>query len=189
MHRPGAHALAPPSPQPHLGKLIRFETSKSALGELVSFDDYISRAAVEQKDIYYLCAPNRALAEASPYFEAFQKRGLEVVFCYEPVDEFVMAGLMNFDGRRIVSAETADLELPELLKGGDGEQDAEAKGADAAAGPAKVALEGDELTQLVEWAKTTLQGHVSEVKVRAQGHPRAVRTLATPAAASPRRCW
>jgi len=148
--------------KPHLGKLLRFETSKSTPGELVSFDDYISRAAVEQKDIYYLCAPDRSLAEASPYYEAFQKRGLEVIFCYEPVDEFVMAGLMNFDGRRIVSAETADLELPELLKGGD--SDAATKGAEGEGKEQAGGLQGEELDQLLQWAKTTLKG-VSEVKV------------------------
>ena len=59
----------------NIAKLLRFETSARAKEDdlMSSFDDYISRSSVEQdKTIYYLCAPNRALAEASPYYEIFK---------------------------------------------------------------------------------------------------------------------
>jgi len=80
----------------NIAKLLRFETSARAKEDdlMSSFDDYISRSSVEQdKTIYYLCAPNRALAEASPYYEIFKRNKTEVLFLYTPIDEFVMGNL------------------------------------------------------------------------------------------------
>ena len=51
------------------------------MGELRSLDDYLAEMKTEQKKIYYLVAPNRKIAEASPYFEAFKARGTEVRDC------------------------------------------------------------------------------------------------------------
>jgi len=92
-------------------KLLLFESSKSSPGELISFDDYISRSTPEQKNIYYLHAKTRDLAEASPYYEAFKSHNQEVLFIYNPIDEFVMTSVSEFNGRKIVSAESADVDF------------------------------------------------------------------------------
>ena len=50
-----------------------------------------------QRDIYYLAAPSRQLAESSPYFEALREKDVEILFCYEPYDELVLMQLQQFD--------------------------------------------------------------------------------------------
>jgi len=97
--------------QEPLSKLLYFETSKTMNGEISSFEEYISRCTPEQKDIYYLCAPTRELAIQSPYLEAFERSGKEVIFVYSAIDDFVMANLETFQGRRIISAEKSDIDL------------------------------------------------------------------------------
>ena len=94
--------------QDQLSKLLYFETSKTMNGELSSLEDYLSRCTPEQKEIYYLCAPSRELAMESPYLEAFEKAGREVIFVFTPIDDFVMANLKKFEGRDIVTAEKSD---------------------------------------------------------------------------------
>ena len=79
----------------NIAKLLRFESSSRKKEDdlLSSFDDYISRCPVTQNTIYYLCAPSRELAEASPYYEIFKSNKTEVLFLYTPIDEFVMGNL------------------------------------------------------------------------------------------------
>ena len=79
-----------------LGKLLRYESSTTEKGKLTSLADYVKRMPAEQKEIYYLLAPNREAAESSPYFEVFQERKFEVLFLYDPWDEFVMEHLHEF---------------------------------------------------------------------------------------------
>src|SRR5207253_7559363 len=66
-----------------LGKLLRYESSTLPKGEKTSLADYVKRMPSEQKDIYYLLAPNREAAETSPYYEVFAARKLEVLFFYD----------------------------------------------------------------------------------------------------------
>lgn len=92
------------------GKLVRFNSSASddAKG-LTSFADYIGRAKEGQKEIYYAYGPSREALGLSPYLEVFRKKGIEVLYLYEPIDEFVMDALHDFDGFTMVSAEHADI--------------------------------------------------------------------------------
>lgn len=60
---------------------------------------FTTPAPTSQNAIYYLCAPNRELAEASPYFEAFKRHNKEVIFVYNAIDDFVMANLRTYHGR------------------------------------------------------------------------------------------
>ena len=116
-----------------LAKLLRFESSALPAGQLTSLDEYLARTPVGQQSIYYLVAPHRGIAEASPYMEAFKgKRAaaaagdtpagaegvgdVEVLFLYSPIDDFVMNNLREFSGRKLLTAETAELD-PELLQG------------------------------------------------------------------------
>lgn len=55
-----------------IAKLLRYESSSMDAGTTTTLDDYISRLTPEQEEIYYLCAPSRELAQASPYYEAFK---------------------------------------------------------------------------------------------------------------------
>jgi HSP90 family molecular chaperone len=61
-----------------IAKLLRFESSALPAGESTSFDEYMQRAPADQKDIYYLVAPTRAIAETSPYYEGFKSKNKEV---------------------------------------------------------------------------------------------------------------
>ena len=78
-----------------IAKLLRFESSKVGVGELVSLDEYTSRMLPDHKKIYYLTAPSRELAERSPYFEIFRKTNTEIIFCYTDIDDFVMTNLVR----------------------------------------------------------------------------------------------
>lgn len=102
--------------QSQLCKLLYFETSKSSERELVSLDDYIARMRPEQKDIYYIVAPTRTAALNSPYLEAFEKSGVEVLFLFSAIDDFVMANFEQYEGRKFVSVEKGDIDLTELSK-------------------------------------------------------------------------
>ncbi|MEO2003279.1 MAG: molecular chaperone HtpG, partial [Candidatus Poribacteria bacterium] len=130
-----------------LGKLLRFESSTSEAGKTISLEDYVSRLPEEQREIYYISAPNREAAEGSPYYEAFKVKSQEVLFFYDPWDEFVADHLMEFDGRRIVAAEKAEIEV-----------DAPAE----EAGDRLSEREGEELTT---WIKETLGESVNEVRI------------------------
>jgi HSP90 family molecular chaperone len=98
-----------------IAQLLRFDTS---LGEkqLSSLDDYISRMPIEQKDIYYLCAPSRSFALSSPYFEHFDKEGIEVLFLYAHIDDFVMKNLDKYNKRQLISIESANVKKAEDAK-------------------------------------------------------------------------
>lgn len=58
--------------------MLRYESSALPAGQLTSLNDYASRMKAGSRNIYYLCAPNRHLAEHSPYFEAMKKKEMEV---------------------------------------------------------------------------------------------------------------
>jgi len=58
-----------------ISKLLLFESSARDAGDLISFDDYLSRCNPEQKNVYYLVAPTREAALSSPYYETFKKHG------------------------------------------------------------------------------------------------------------------
>lgn len=97
-----------------LQKLLRFESSKTEIGKTVSLEDYVSNMGEDQKDIYYLFGPNRKSLENGPHMEAFKAKDIEVLFIYEPIDEFVMSNLREFDGKKIVSADNSNLELDDV---------------------------------------------------------------------------
>ena len=132
--------------QEPLAKILYFETSKTMRGDLLSFDEYISRCTPEQKEIYYLHAPNRDMALQSPYMEAFEKTGREVIFVYTAMDDFVMANLEKYESRNLVSAEKADIELPE-------EEDS-----------TESSLSEAEATDFCAWFRVTLNDKVKECR-------------------------
>lgn len=77
--------------------LLRFNSSAMADGDaLTSLDSYMERAPEGQKTFWYVAAPNREAARLSPHMEIFRKKGLEVLYLFEPVDEFVMEGMGKY---------------------------------------------------------------------------------------------
>src|SRR5688572_27710574 len=128
-----------------LTKLLRYESSRTEKGKSTTLADYVSRMSADQKEIYYLMGPNRASIESGPYLEGFKARNLEVFFCYEPIDEYVMNNVREFDGKTITAADHADVKLADLPKS-DG------------------ALSDDDIKKLTGWLKETLGERVAEVK-------------------------
>lgn len=93
--------------------LLRFNTSALDDAEaLTSLDDYISRAREGQKDVWYLSAPTRDAARLNPHVEMFRRKGLEVLYLYEPIDEFLMETLGTYKDFAFKAVEHAD---PEVL--------------------------------------------------------------------------
>ena len=125
---------------------------------LVSLDDYISRLGPGQTSIYYLSAPSRAFALSSPYYESFQARGAEVLFCYSAIDEFVMRNLEEYGGRKIVSVDSVEAAATE------GEKKAGEEGKEEKKGEVGTMDEADE-KMLLGFVQRVLEGKVSEVRV------------------------
>jgi TNF receptor-associated protein 1 len=128
-----------------LMKLLRFESSLTDAGKMTSLADYVSRLGGEQKEIYYLVGPNRAAIEQGPYLEGFRARNLEVLYCFESVDEYVMNNVREFDGKKLIAADHADVKLSDLPKPPGG-------------------LSDDEIAVLSSWMKEVLGERVAEVK-------------------------
>ena len=96
----------------------------SEKGTQTSFAEYNDRAKEEQENIYYLVGMSRDAIESGPYLEAFKARGLEVCFFTEPVDQYVMEALPEFKGKKLISADRAEIDLDDVAA--DGEELSEA---------------------------------------------------------------
>jgi molecular chaperone HtpG len=130
-----------------LAKLLRFESSRSEAGQLVALADYIDRMKEGQKDIYFINGPSREAIEAGPYLEVFRHCDYEVLYTYEPIDDFVLSNLREYEGKKLVSADSANLELPGLAESPDEEH-----------------LDSEKTEVLTVWLKEILGDKVSEVK-------------------------
>jgi len=95
-----------------LASLLRFHTSASG-DEPCSLGDYVSRMKENQKDIYFITGENREVVAASAFVERLKKRGFEVVYMTEPIDEYVVQQLKEYEGKNLVSVTKEGLELPE----------------------------------------------------------------------------
>ncbi len=135
-----------------IAKLLRFESSKGKAGKLVSLTEYIERMAEGQKEIYYINGPSRSAAESGPYVEAFNKRDIEIIYTLEPIDDFVMNHLGEFDGNKLVSADRADLDLSAIKS----TEDSEEKDSESS-------LEPEVAESLRGWIKEVLGDRVKEV--------------------------
>merc|ERR1712128_344379 len=91
---------------------LRFATSACG-DEMCSLADYVSRMQENQKDIFYITGESKEVVATSSFVERLKKRGLEVVYMTEPIDEYVVQQLKEFDGKNLVSVTKEGLELPE----------------------------------------------------------------------------
>jgi molecular chaperone HtpG len=136
-----------------IAKLLRFTSTSSATDEPdVSLAGYAARMKDGQQHIYYLMAPGLAAAKASPHLEAFRKKGIEVLLLGEGegIDNWVVASLREFDGKRLQSVAQGSGDLSEL------EDEAETKAKEQASA---------ELAGLVGRLKDALGGRAYDVRV------------------------
>ncbi|MEM9280305.1 MAG: molecular chaperone HtpG [Verrucomicrobiota bacterium] len=97
-----------------IAKLLRFESSMVDNSGLTGFHEYIDRAKDGQDEIYYLICRDRREAQASPYLEGLQARGLEVLFCYDPLDGYVIEKISDYESKRLTPINRAGLDLGDL---------------------------------------------------------------------------
>ena len=138
-----------------IAKLLRFECSSLPSGETISIPEYTEKMKAGQREIFYLSAPSRQLAENSPYFEALKKAGTEVLFCYEPYDELVLMQLQQFDKKTVTSVE----------------KEMRAVGEETVV--TEDTLELKDQTDLTDWVKATLGPKAAKIKTtsKLESHP------------------
>jgi len=95
-----------------LSEFLRYQTSASG-DELCSLKDYVSRMKENQKHIYYITGETKDQVANSSFVEKVKKRGLEVVYMIDPIDEYCVQQLKEFEGKTLVSVSKEGLELPE----------------------------------------------------------------------------
>merc|ERR1712198_239486 len=95
-----------------LSELLRYHSSSSG-DEQTSLKDYVGRMKENQKQIYYITGESRETVSNSAFVERVKKRGFEVLYMCEPIDEYVVQQLKEYDGKSLVSVTKEGLELPE----------------------------------------------------------------------------
>jgi len=130
-----------------LAKLLRFFSSKS--GEnYTSLEKYISRMKKGQKSIYYISGESKEAVEKSPYLERLRKKGYEVLYYIDPIDEYAMPQLTEFKGFQFAGANKENLKLED--------DDQEEK---------KLAKLGEMYKGLTDWLKTSMGTKIEKAVV------------------------
>uniref|UniRef100_A0A672NG08 TNF receptor-associated protein 1 n=1 Tax=Sinocyclocheilus grahami TaxID=75366 RepID=A0A672NG08_SINGR len=165
--REGIVTTAEQSVKEDIAKLLRFESSALPAGQQTSLMEYASRMKAGTRNIYYLCAPNRHLAEHSPYFEAMKQKDMEVLFCFEQFDELTLLHLREFDRKKLISAET-DIVVDHYKE----EKFQDSK-------PASERLTDQQAEDLMAWMRNALVQRVTNIKVtpRLDTHPAMITVL------------
>ena len=117
-----------------------------------SLDDVVERMSENQDDIYYIIADDYGSGSRSPHLDAFRQRGIEVLYFTHPVDAMLPMGMTDFKGHKLVSVDSAELDLADV-----GEVSAEAE-------TTEEALETDSFAALQARVKATLGERVSNVR-------------------------
>jgi molecular chaperone HtpG len=93
-----------------LADLLRFHTSKSGEDQ-ISFKDYIQRMKEGQKEIFYITGESRASVAASPFIETLKKKGYEVLYLVDPIDEYMVQQMKDYDDHKLKSVTKEGLEM------------------------------------------------------------------------------
>jgi len=93
-----------------IAELLRWHTSKSG-EDVISFKDYVSKMKEGQKGIFYITGESRAAVANSPFIESLKKKGYEVIFMVDPIDEYAVQQLKEYDGKKLISVTKEGLDL------------------------------------------------------------------------------
>ncbi|MBL0702101.1 MAG: molecular chaperone HtpG [Desulfosarcina sp.] len=123
-----------------ISEFIRYKTTKSD-GKPVSMKEYVENMDKEQKNIYYITGDNLSAIMDSPHLEQLKEKDIEVLLMSDPIDEWVVQSLTEYDGKQLKSAEKGDLDLEKIDE-----------------------KKQDEYTDLFNFIKRELQDKIKEVK-------------------------
>ncbi|WDN90206.1 molecular chaperone HtpG [Desulfosarcina sp. BuS5] len=123
-----------------ISELIRYKTTKSE-GKLISLKEYVENMDKEQENIYYITGDNLSAIMNSPHLEQLKAKDIEVLLMSDPIDEWVVQSLTEYDGKQLKSAEKGDLDLEKIDE-----------------------KKQDEYTDLFNFIKIELQDKIKEVK-------------------------
>merc|ERR1711935_107599 len=93
-----------------IAELLRYYSSKSE-DDMTSLKDYVSRMKEGQKQIYFITGENKAVVAASPFLERLKKKGLEVLYMCDPIDEYAVQQLKEYDGKKLKSTTKEGLDI------------------------------------------------------------------------------
>lgn len=125
--------------------------------EGISIDQYIESMKPKQKNIYYFCASDRNTALSSPYMENFTRKKRNVLLMFEDIDEFVAMNMQTFKDKKLVAIDSPDEDFEPDLEG-----ESENTGDDSS--NSKMALAGQQQTEMEEFVKSILGSKISAVK-------------------------
>ena len=133
-----------------IAKLLRFASTRDADdAETVSLDDYVSRMKDGQKGIYYITADGYRTARNSPHLEVFDRHGLEVLLLADPIDEWLVMHLTEYEDKPLVSVMKGELDLGDVASADDAPKEEE---------------EGDH-GPVLERFRDALSGRIKDVRV------------------------
>jgi molecular chaperone HtpG len=143
-----------PANRERIAKLLRFASSYGDEPRaLVSFDEYLGRIPAGQKQIYYLGGADLASLVKNPNLEIFRRRGVEVVYLTDPIDEFAIRSLESYQGNPLTSIDSADVQIPDPAAAAEpGKAEEETPAAESG------------FARVLELFRVALGGRVSEVR-------------------------